>query len=598
MTKMKMIEDFVQQVANAMAAVLEVEVAIIDSHFRLVAGTGIYKDKIGMHFEKYSISYQVITTGKTFIIFNPREHEACRLCPHRSTCPDMAEICLPIIVQGEVIGTFALVALDEYQKKTLLRHGKKLLEFVAKISDLIGLAIDARQLTDKLSLLAGEFQAVVNSVKDGIIAIDSSGLIKQVNEPAERMLRLPKEQLINKNATDIFRDPIVAESLKSGSIINNQEIFAQTKGKKIYFLGNMTPIISNGDLERGGHVLVISNISEVKKLVGNYFLQEKKFTFDDIKGSSTVINKIKEKAKLIARSDSTILIQGESGTGKELFARAIHSASLRAEGPFVALNCGAIPESLLESELFGYDEGAFTGAKRGGKPGRFELANKGTLFLDELGDMPLHLQVKLLRVLEEKMVDRLGGTRSTPVDVRIIAATNKNLEKLVKRGEFRQDLYYRLNVIPLNIPPLRVRKEDILILLDCFRKKFNMLLGKNVTGYSVEAEKKLYNYQWPGNVRELENTIEYAINMEQTSIIQVASIPNRIVESKNVFSNFKGIEGEIYTIPEMEKQLIIKALKQYGTSITGKEKAAKALSLGIATLYRKIKKYKIMDELF
>ncbi|QNB46542.1 sigma-54-dependent Fis family transcriptional regulator [Thermanaerosceptrum fracticalcis] len=597
MTKLGMIKEFVQQAAKVIAATLEVEVVIIDDQLSIVAGTGVYEERVGSVFEKNSISHQVLVTGKTFIIPNSKEHEACELCPHRTLCPDAAEIALPIIVQGDVIGIFGIVACNNEQKNIILKQEKKLVDFSAKISDLIGSAIDARQLNDQLSLLASEFQTVINSVTDGIIAINESGIITQVNNTAQSLLRVPREQLLNKKAIEIFKDPVVSYALMAQSVLNNQEIYAEIAGNKLYFLASMTPILGKNNVAGKGNVLVIRNMSEVKKLVGNYLKKQRKITFDDIKGSGTSITQIKDKARLVAASDSTILILGESGTGKELFARAIHSASFRADGPFVALNCGAIPESLLESELFGYDDGAFTGARRGGKAGRFELANGGTLFLDEVGDMPLHLQVKLLRVLEEKAIMRLGGTVSIPVDVRIITATNKDLEKMVQRGEFRQDLYYRFNVIPLFIPPLRNRREDISILMDYFRRKFNTLLGKNVTGFSAEAEQKLMNYYWPGNVRELENAIEYAINMEQSSIIQISSIPSHILVDFR--GNTAGDSNylDIPTMEEMEKELIVRALKRYGNTAIGKKNAAKALSVGSATLYRKIKKYKITDEL-
>ncbi len=586
MTKLKMIQKFAQQVATAMAAVLDLEVAMIDERLCLVAATRAH-NQVGETYQKNTISYQVLCTGKTFVVPNSRYHEACQLCPHRPSCIDVAEICLPIVVQDKVIGVFAILALDEQQKDRLLNKERKLVEFVAKVTDLIGYAINARELTDRLSLLANEMQAIANSVTDGIIAVESSGLIRQANKPAQQMLHLSAERLVGRSVTDIFRDPVIKDAIKSDSTINNQGIYAVVGGKKLSFLGNLTPISTEKRWEGKGHVLVIRNISEVTKMFGNYFLNGGNFTFENIIGTSKVIKVAKEKALTVAKGDSTIIILGESGTGKELFARSIHSASFRGEGPFVAVNCAALPDTLLESELFGYEDGAFSGAKKGGKSGRFEMANKGTLFLDEIGDMPLHLQVKLLRVLEEKMIYRLGGTNPIPVDVRIIAATHKHLEKQVQVGEFREDLYYRLQVIPLTIPPLRDRQEDLQMMMDYFRSKFNELLGKNTMGYSPKVKKLLLDYHWPGNVRELENTLEYAVNMEKTDYIQLSSIPDRILNAEQEEKKLLG------TIPEMEKDLIEHALQRYGTTTVGKEKAAKVLDIGIATLYRKMKKYSI-----
>jgi len=261
--------------------------------------------------------------------------------------------------------------------------------------------------------------------------------------------------------------------------------------------------------------------------------------------------------------------------------------SKRSNNPFVAINCAAVPDTLLESELFGYVKGAFTGADPKGKIGKVEFANTGTLFLDEIGDMPLYLQAKLLRVLEQKEVVRLGSNKPIPVDVRVIAATNKNLEKLIEEGSFREDLYYRLNVLPINIPPLRERKEDIRVLTDYFVRKYTALFKKRVVGFENEVWDFLYKYDWPGNVRELENTVEYMINMlDQNGIISVSLLPQKIRFDLNK-------HNDLIPLEKMEIDLIKRALDLYGGSVTGKQKAAEALGIGIATLYRKIKKYSL-----
>lgn len=258
------------------------------------------------------------------------------------------------------------------------------------------------------------------------------------------------------------------------------------------------------------------DLKDVQKLAYSITSEVDDSTFDIIVGKSKAILQVKDIAKQIATSDSTIIFLGESGTGKELFARAVHQESLRVNKPFRAINCAAIPEHLLESELFGYSEGAFTGARKKGKPGKFEMANGGTIFLDEIGDMPLHLQVKILRVLEERRVERLGSNSSLDIDVRVLAATNKNLEQMVKDGEFREDLFYRLNVIPIHIPPLRERVGDVSVLLSHFVDHYVNITGKQVRGFTPEAEACLCSYDWPGNIRELQNTVEYAINMAKS----------------------------------------------------------------------------------
>ena len=293
----------------------------------------------------------------------------------------------------------------------------------------------------------------------------------------------------------------------------------------------------------------------------------------------------KGRASAIAKSPSTVLITGESGTGKELFARAIHNSSLRSENPFIPVNCSAIPDPLLESELFGYDGGAFTGAKASGKPGIFEMAEKGTIFLDEIGDMPLNLQVKLLRVLQEKAVQHVGGTKNIDIDVRVIAATNQNLMAKIEKGEFRKDLFYRLNVIPLVIPSLRERSQDIPALAAFLCDKYAPILNRRITGISEEALRILCEYQWPGNVRELENAIEYAINYTfDGEVITAGSLPAWLSQQTNPSSPL--------SIEKMSEREKIKSLLIIsGTSLEAKKQIAEILGVSLATLYRKIKKY-------
>lgn len=305
-----------------------------------------------------------------------------------------------------------------------------------------------------------------------------------------------------------------------------------------------------------------------------------------ILGKSHKIISVKREVIKIAHSSSTVLIWGESGTGKELVARAIHMGSPRAEKQFVAINCAAIPENLLESELFGYEKGAFTGADPKGRIGKIEMANGGTLFLDEIGDMPISLQAKLLRVLQDREIYKIGQNNPIPVNIRVIAATNKNLEEMILEKTFREDLYYRLNVIPINIPPLRERKSDISLLASYFINKYSKILDKTVMKIENEIFEYLENYKWPGNVRELENTIEYMINMiDDNGVLDHNLIPKKIKGGATSCE-----VGEI-PIDEMEKAMIEQALLVYGNSFMAKKEIASKLGIGIATLYRKIKKY-------
>jgi len=311
------------------------------------------------------------------------------------------------------------------------------------------------------------------------------------------------------------------------------------------------------------------------------------YTFGAMVGRDPAFLRVIEKARQVANSTSTVLIRGESGTGKELLARAIHSASNRRDKPFVVVNCPSIPESLLESELFGYVGGAFTGANRLGKPGKFELADGGTIFLDEIGDLPLSVQPKLLRVIQERTVDRVGGTQSVAVDVRVIAATNKDLEQMVAKGAFRADLYYRLNVIPLYIPPLRERPDDIGLYLDYFLQKYSKQLCRPGLRLAPELRQWLQNFSWPGNVRQLANVVEYLANMAKTEVIGLADMPYNLAPPPQAASPNMGLGAQL---AEFEKNL----LRQYvppGATLEQKIAAAQQLQISLATLYRKLEKY-------
>jgi len=314
-----------------------------------------------------------------------------------------------------------------------------------------------------------------------------------------------------------------------------------------------------------------------------------KITFDVILGQSPQIREVVALAQKAALSSATVLITGESGTGKELFARAIVSAGARKEAPFVAINCAAIPEALMESELFGYEDGAFTGAKHGGKIGKIEAANQGTIFLDEIGDMPLYMQAKLLRVLQERRLERVGGLKQIPVDVRVVAATHQNLPKMVEEGSFREDMYYRLNVIPCNIPPLRERAADIELLIHAFLKKYSRLYQKNVSTLEPDLRDCLLAYSWPGNVRELENVIEFGVCFETGPVLRRKTIGPKA--AKKIVEDLPAdVEPLHKAISRVEKILIQRALDKYKNMPNPIEMAAESLEISRATLYRKLKK--------
>jgi len=337
-------------------------------------------------------------------------------------------------------------------------------------------------------------------------------------------------------------------------------------------------------------IFIFTEIKSVKSGINDLTNVGKPVNLDNIIGKSEVIQQLKSKIIKIADSNSTVLITGESGTGKELIARAIYAEGNRSDKPFVAINCGAIPDTLLESELFGYVKGAFTGADPRGKIGKFELANKGVIFLDEVGDMPIYLQVKLLRVLQERKLVRIGSNQLIPFDVRVITATNKDLRDLIRENKFREDLFYRLNVIPLEVPPLRHRMGDIQLLVTSMIEKYAGLFHKKVKEIDQQTTDILVHYPWPGNVRELENTIEFMINMvDDLGILSQETLPRNILEYNR---HTEAITSKsISSLREVEREHILDTLKFYGDSTTGKQNAAKQLGIGVATLYRKLNEF-------
>lgn len=357
-----------------------------------------------------------------------------------------------------------------------------------------------------------QIKAVLDAAGEGIIAVDRDANITALNPAGEKILKLSSQKALGKNIADLLSPEIpIIRTAVTGEVYNNEEMIIHGGSAKRHYITSGRPILD----EEGhpiGAVACLQDMKNVMELV-QLLTAQPMITFDEIVGDSETLRKVKETASLVAKSNSTVLIRGESGTGKELFARSIHMASPRREKPFVAVNCAALPDSLLESELFGHEEGAFTGARKGGRPGLFKYADKGTIFLDEIGELSSHLQVKLLRVLQERRIRAVGSDEEVPVDVRIIAATNRNLEKFMKEERFREDLYYRLNVFPLWIPPLRERKEDISILAEHFLEKLSNRMGKKVGGLSSKALKRLIDYDWPGNIRELANVIERGINL-------------------------------------------------------------------------------------
>lgn len=580
----------VQQVAEAISIALGVEVEIVDNKLNILGGTGPYRDQIGQKEEGGDVEGEylyarVLRSGVTQYVEDARKDEDYDVTGKGYTVSgELAEICTPIVLDGKIIGIIGLVAFSEEQKRILADKNRNMTDFVEKMADLLAAKADQQETLENVEVSRNEMSTVLETTHEGIFALDQKGYVKHCNNRAATLFDTTKRDLIGRHISKLMPGSPAIKVLETGrGYTENEEIF-KVDGGQHHFIVTVKPFC-NGD-EIDGVVVSFRDITEAQKLVYNFSTRAIKNTVDDIIGTSEKIMIAKKQALITARGNSTVLITGESGTGKEMFAKAIHYASSRSDHPFVTVNCGAIPENLLESELFGYEKGAFTGASEKGKAGKFELADGGTIFLDEIGDMPLHLQVKILHVLQNMRFERVGGSKSIIVDVRVIAATNKNLEKLIDEGKFREDLYYRLSVIPLSIPPLRERREDIKMLMYHFLRKYNTFMNRKITGFSPAVEDLYLNHDWPGNVRELENAVEYGTNMAFGDTIDIDEVPARIMKKEEEIVKFKNLDKPLAEqIKLYEREIITRKLKQHNGV---KDAVARELGLSRATLYRKL----------
>lgn len=478
---------------------------------------------------------------------------------------------------GKILGVLSVTGSKENVHSHTLGM---VVSAAAAISNMIKVRQAQQQLEDTARLHA----TIVNSVSDGLLMINEKGIVTFINPTGAKILSVKVQEAIGKHIQELVDfKPVVLKVLETGQGYTDKEFFIETKRGLLHFIKTAIPLRdATGKLE--GVVDIFREIKQVRKLVNRMVGATAMFSFDDIIGESPCMIEIKRLAKIASNSLATVLIQGESGTGKEMVAQAIHKASGRSEGPFVAINCGALPRDLVESELFGYEDGAFTGARLGGRPGKFELAHGGTIFLDEIGEMSLDVQVKILRVLQEKRILRVGGTRYMDVDVRIIAATNRELMAAVGEGRFRQDLYYRLNVLPINVPPLRDRREDIDRLAYFFMGKTCEQLGTPLKKLSVDAVDMLRKYDWPGNARELENVIERAAHFCEGPEIVAHHLPSNLAVKKS------GSLKEQRSLRDIEKWAIEDILNKTQGNVS---RSARVLGVGRNTLYVKIKEYQI-----
>jgi len=532
--------------------------------FKMIPGAYMNEENIGTN------AMSLVLTEGVPVQVSKKEHyiEAY----YKWTCS-----CSPIKdTKGNIIGTIDLTGYSE----NVHPHTLGMVIAAAKSIEKM---LEVNKYNEALVHNNNHIKTIFNTISKGIITIDLSGTIKTTNEISDEMFGFSHSKMLEMKIWELVEGwQDILDALHSGKSFIDEDVYINSKKNKLQLNVSAYPILDS-EKRIQEVIFVFQELKKVRKLAGRISSGHAVYTFNKIIGKNKNFLKVIDYCNKIANSRSTILITGESGTGKEVFAQSIHNASDRKEEAFIAVNCGAIPRSLIESELFGYEEGSFTGAKRGGCPGKFEIADGGTIFLDEIGEMSLDMQTKLLRVIEEKVINRIGGRNPIPVNVRIIAATNKDLKVEVEKRDFRNDLFYRLNVLPVYLPPLRDRKDDIPLLIEFFMNTISKRLNKRKVEIPKEYLENLISYNWPGNIRELENVIELIINTESIPI----KLENKLLKPQ---SDFVEIEEGNLKLEYIEKKHILSVLGKFKGNVT---LAAKTLGVGRNTLYRKLEKYNI-----
>lgn len=588
MAELMNMRQYVWMTAKVISSVLSKEVVICDSDGNLI-GDSIYDDIAQSEVRKINVESILIQAmkKKEIIRFYDVKNTVrnCRTCKKKDQCDINSIIAYPIISGGMVLGAIGLYSHYKEFNKTESEEDF-FNEFLERMSELLTSKAEENRRNDILTISKIRLTNIIEHIDMAVCSLDQENAVNHCNRKFIEMFRVENhDDLSFALPSSLFENAEFMKLLQSEQRHISTDVQFKVANEKIYAYTTVNKFY----LDTGEYVGAIVYLKPME----NYLKEYDKFSsynasiyFDDIIGESVLLKETKQQAYRFAKNNSNILLLGESGTGKELFARAIHNAGKRRDKMFVTVNCAAIPDHLLESELFGYEEGAFTGAAKGGKLGKFQLAHQGTLFLDEIGELPLHLQAKLLRALQEKKITKIGGSAEIDVDIRIIAATNRNLEHMVENNEFREDLYYRLSVAPVKIPALRERRSDVALLTEYFIKKCNDSMDKHLEGVNDKALGALCAYHWPGNVRELQNAIEFAANMTDGPIIDKTHLPKRVLTGK--IQDFDGSADSMLPLKEVERIHIERALNYYGHDTKGKEMAAEALGIGIATLYRKI----------
>ncbi|HCQ1666935.1 TPA: sigma-54-dependent transcriptional regulator [Escherichia coli] len=579
------IQPTIQRFARMLASVLQLEVEIVDENLCRVAGTGAYGKFLGRQLSGNSrLLRHVLETKTEKVVTQSRFDPLCEGCDSKENCREKAFLGTPVILQDRCVGVISLIAVTHEQQEHISDNLREFSDYVRHISTIfVSKLLEDQGPGDNISKI---FATMIDNMDQGVLVVDDESRVQFVNQTALKTLGVVQNNIIGKpirfrpltfesNFTHGYMQHIVSWDDKSELIIGQLH---NMQGRQLFLMA----------FHQSHTSFSVANAPDEPHI-------------EQLVGECRVMRQLKRLISRIAPSPSSVMVVGESGTGKEVVARAIHKLSGRRNKPFIAINCAAIPEQLLESELFGYVKGAFTGASANGKTGLIQAANTGTLFLDEIGDMPLMLQAKLLRAIEAREILPIGASSPIQVDIRIISATNQNLAQFIAEGKFREDLFYRLNVIPITLPPLRERQEDIELLVHYFLHLHTRRLGSVYPGIAPDVVEILRKHRWPGNLRELSNLMEYLVNVVPSGeVIDSTLLPPNLLNNGTTEQSDVTEVSEAHlslddaggtALEEMEKQMIREALSRHNS----KKQVADELGIGIATLYRKIKKYELLN---
>ncbi|EOT8368988.1 sigma 54-interacting transcriptional regulator [Escherichia coli] len=579
------IQPTIQRFARMLASVLQLEVEIVDENLCRVAGTGAYGKFLGRQLSGNSrLLRHVLETKTEKVVTQSRFDPLCEGCDSKENCREKAFLGTPVILQDRCVGVISLIAVTHEQQEHISDNLREFSDYVRHISTIfVSKLLEDQGPGDNISKI---FATMIDNMDQGVLVVDDESRVQFVNQTALKTLGVVQNNIIGKpirfrpltfesNFTHGHMQHIVSWDDKSELIIGQLH---NIQGRQLFLMA----------FHQSHTSFSVANAPDEPHI-------------EQLVGECRVMRQLKRLISRIAPSPSSVMVVGESGTGKEVVARAIHKLSGRRNKPFIAINCAAIPEQLLESELFGYVKGAFTGASANGKTGLIQAANTGTLFLDEIGDMPLMLQAKLLRAIEAREILPIGASSPIQVDIRIISATNQNLAQFIAEGKFREDLFYRLNVIPITLPPLRERQEDIELLVHYFLHLHTRRLGSVYPGIAPDVVEILRKHRWPGNLRELSNLMEYLVNVVPSGeVIDSTLLPPNLLNNGTTEQSDVTEVSEAHlslddaggtALEEMEKLMIREALSRHNS----KKQVADELGIGIATLYRKIKKYELLN---